>query len=76
VLALLRQEKLPYLLCYPQKHAKEVYRQRFLDRGNTAKFIEIFIGGWDWYLEAFEQDSYEEHIVMQPHQFLSDVLSV
>lgn len=26
VLALLRQEKLPYLLCYPQKHAKEVYR--------------------------------------------------
>lgn len=74
VLALLRQEKLPYLLCYPQKHAKEVYRQHFLDRGNTAKFIEIFIGRWDWYLEAFEQDLYGKHIVLQPHQFLSDVI--
>ena len=43
VLSLLEQEKLPYTICYPQKNAKEVYRKRFLDRGNSEEFIHIFI---------------------------------
>jgi hypothetical protein len=70
----LRAEKLPYILCYPQKDAKEIYRKRFLDRGNSTEFIKVFIDRWDEFIESFEQDSYGQHIVLKPDQFLSDVI--
>jgi hypothetical protein len=76
VLGLLREEKLPYILCYPEKNAKEVYRKRFLDRGNTAEFIEIFIGRWDEFIVSLERDSYGQHIVLKQNQFLSDVIDM
>jgi hypothetical protein len=76
VLMLLAEEELPYTLCYPQREAKEAYRKRYLGRGNTERFIKIFIGGWDERMERIEQDPYGRHIVMQPHQFLSDVIDL
>ena len=75
VLRLLRKDNIPYTLCYPQRDAKEVYRKRYLDRGNTEDFLEIFIGGWERFLDYLEQDTYGQHIVMQPHEFLSDVIT-
>ena len=76
ILELLREEKLPYCLCYPQRNAKEIYRERYINRGNTAEFIDIFIGKWDKFMDAFEKDLYGQHIILQPDQFLSDVIDV
>jgi len=74
VLWLLQSENIPYWLAYPRREAKDVYHKRFLERGNTEDFIDVFIGGWDSFLDAFEQDTYGRHIVLEPHQYLSDVL--
>jgi hypothetical protein len=74
VLWLLQSENIPYWLAYPRREAKDVYHKRFLERGNTEGFIDVFIGGWDSFLDAFEQDTYGRHIVLEPHQYLSDVL--
>jgi hypothetical protein len=75
VLALLRQEGLPYTLCYPRRDAKETYRQRFIARGNTEDFLSIFIDGWDMFINNLEEIEAERRIVLEPHQFLSDVIS-
>ena len=74
VLELLRREGVPYWLVYPRREAKDVYHKRFLERGNTEDFIDVFIGRWNSFLHALEQDTYGQHIVLKPHQFLSDVL--
>lgn len=74
VLSLLRGESIPYILVYPQRNAKEVYFKRFVDRGNTEDFINIFIGFWDNFLVSLENDPCENHIVLKPNQFLSDVI--
>jgi hypothetical protein len=74
VLMLLRDEKLPYILCYPQRNAKRVYKTRFLKRGNTREFIKVFIGRWKEFIEGCERDSYGHHIILKPDQFLSDVI--
>jgi hypothetical protein len=74
VLALLRQENIPYVLCYPMRSAKEIYRKRFLERGNTEEFLEVFIDHWDSFFDKFEADTYGQHIILQPYQFLSDVI--
>jgi hypothetical protein len=70
----LREEEIPYILCYPQREAKEAYRKRFIDRGNSEDFIEIFIGGWDSFLDSLKADPCDTHIVMEPHEFLVDVI--
>jgi hypothetical protein len=76
ILELLRKEKLHYCLCYPKKNAKEIYRERYIKRGNTTEFIDIFIGKWDKFMDSFENDSYGQHIVLQPDQFISDVIDI
>jgi len=47
-----------------------------IDKNNTADFIDIFFGGWDRFMDSFENDSYGQHIVLQSNQFLSDVIDV
>ena len=76
VLDLLYLEGLPYILCYPQRCEKEAYRKRFIARGNTNSFIDVFIGKWDWFLDALENDQHSRHIVLGPNQFLSDVIRI
>jgi len=76
ILELLKEEKLSYCLCYPQRNDKEVYRERYIKRGNSAEFTDIFIGGWDRFMNSFKKDSYGQHIVLQPNQFLSDVIDL
>ena len=76
VLELLRSEHIPYVLIYPQRDAKDVYHQRFIDRGNSEIFIDIFIGNWDYFLDVLEKDPCDRHIVLQPHEFLSDAVDV
>ena len=73
VLMLLRAKNIPYILCYPDRNAKEVYRRRFLERGNTEQFIDIFIGRWGEFLGAFERDDYRKHLILEPHAYLEDV---
>lgn len=41
------------ILCYPTREQKEIYRARFLARGNSGDFLDIFIDGWEGFLEPF-----------------------
>ena len=75
VLRLLKLESIPYFLCYPERSAKDIYHDRFINRGNTEDFIDIFIGEWDRFLSALERDEYGRHIVLRSGQFLADVLN-
>jgi hypothetical protein len=68
-------EKIPYVLCYPDKSLKSEYLMRFIERGNTECFIEIFIGRWGNFINSFENDiSALKHIVLKSGQYLSDVV--
>jgi hypothetical protein len=76
VLRLLREENIHYTLCYPAREAKEAYRQRYIERGNTEEFLSVFIGGWDRFMDSLEADPSLYRRVMEPHQYLSDVITL
>lgn len=73
VLKGLRNNKVSYILCYPTINAKDEYRKRYLRRGNTEDFIEIFIGRWDSFMKSLRADDYGIHIEMNKHEHLLDV---
>lgn len=72
VLAYLKEKNVPYLLCYPEVGAKEEYQRRYLERGNTDEFMDIFIGGWDKFMESLRNDKYGTHIVLTEKEYLLD----
>jgi hypothetical protein len=73
VLSLLRVHDIPYYICYPERDAKEEYREKYLKRGNTESFLDVFIERWDNWINAFERDTYGARIILKSGQYLSDV---
>ncbi len=74
VLAALRNEEIPYILCYPERAAKDEYERRYKERGNTEVFLDIFIGHWDGFLDQMESDPGKYHITMKSNEYLTDLL--
>ena len=54
--------KFPYILCYPERNAKDEYERRYKERGNTTDFLNVFIGYWDIFLDQME--AYQESIIL------------
>lgn len=75
ILRRLEQDTLPYTVVYPSRSLKEEYCQRYLARGNTDSFLDVFIGGWDMWMESI-RDNNGSHIELQSGEFLSDVIQL
>ena len=41
-----------YIVVYPEKNQKEIYRQRYIERGNTEEFIEAQMKHWNEWVGA------------------------
>ncbi len=41
-----------YIVVYPEKNQKEIYRRRYIERGNTEEFIETQMKHWDEWVGA------------------------
>jgi len=76
VLARLRDYDVPYILCYPEIRAKEGYQKRYLQRGNTEDFMDVFIGGWDEFMQSLRNDNYGIHIVLTDKEYLLNARKV
>lgn len=74
VLKGLRNEEIPYILCYPERSAKDEYERRYKERGNTEGFLDIFTGCWDRFLDQMESDPGKHHIIMKRNEYLTDLL--
>lgn len=70
----LSYDEIPFILIFPSCELKEEYRNRYLERGNTEDFIEVFIGNWDYWLSMFKMQKGCEKIELKTNEFLSDVM--
>jgi hypothetical protein len=76
ILKLLEKDGIPYVLCYPCRERKDEFDLIYSVRGNTDEFMEIFIGGWDNFIDNFESNTYGRHIVLQPYEYLTGIWNV
>jgi len=74
VIRMLNEMGRTVVLCYPAKDQKEDYRQRFLARGNSRDFLEVFIDCWEDFLGPYWNREVEGiHVPLGKGQFLTDV---
>lgn len=72
VLRGLQERQIPYILVYPARDAKEEYRRRYQERGNTDDFIRIFIDEWDAWMDSVRSDMYGRCIELPGDKYLLD----
>lgn len=68
------ENKIPYVLVYPQRDLKDEYIKRYINRGSPQSFVDLLDKNWDSFIDGCEQQTGCEHRVLDPGQFLSDVL--
>ena len=68
------KEGIPFTLVYPDKKMKKEFIQRYINRKSDPKFIELLDKNWDNWITEMENQTGCEHIVLQPNQYLSDVI--
>lgn len=74
VIRILDDMRRQVVLCYPTREQREDYRARFLARGNSEEFLEVFVERWEDFLTPFwERRLNGIHIPLQRGQFLNDV---
>ena len=65
---------LPFVLIYPSKELKEEYLERYKQRGNNEKFIQLVSDNWDNWLDECKSQTGCFHIELKSGQFVADVL--
>lgn len=75
IMSRLERDSIPYTVVYPNRSLKEEYYTRYLARGNTESFLEVFIDGWDMWMDSVRNNN-GSHIELQSGEFLSDVIKL
>lgn len=69
----LKENKVSFLLCYPEKTAKDIYIERYRKRGNNERFINKNIESFEREIDAIEK-RIEAKIVLHGNETLEDYL--
>lgn len=62
-------------LVYPSRDQKDVYMERYRERGSPEGFLRLMSEKWDDFLSSCESQSGCKHTVLQPGQYLSDIIN-
>ena len=74
ILGWLEQDQIPFLLVHPAKDMKDAYRERYLARGNSQDFLNVFIGHWDAWMYNVRQCGGVHLELTSENAYLSDLL--
>lgn len=69
---MLEADGIPYTLVIPKKELKKEYEKRYIARGNTEEFLDVFIGCWDSWMEVLGQNNANYIIELGEGEYLSD----
>lgn len=65
--------QIPYILVYPERKAKEEYKNRFAKRENADHYLHDFIDGWDLWMDQLRRDSYGWCMELPAGEYLTDI---
>lgn len=64
-----------YFLVYPSLEMKDEYIQRYRNRGSNEKFVRLLEQNYEKWVQELMNQQGCTHIVLQPGQYLSDVMN-
>lgn len=68
------ERNIPFHLVYPSADQKAEYMERYRKRGSPQPFLDLMNKNWDTFIAECSAQTGCEHIVLQPGQYLGDVI--
>jgi len=56
ILEVYDKENIQYVICYPCKQALGEYKRRYVERGNSAEYMERTINSYDWKVKRWSEN--------------------
>lgn len=60
------------ILCYPEDGLENEYRERYIKRGNTDEFCQVFVDRMQEFLDGLKSNEDACHVVLKSGEYLSD----
>jgi adenylate kinase family enzyme len=58
-----------YIVVYPEKNQKNIYRQRYVERGNTPEFIAMQMSHWDdWVGRSLSWEGWDDDVKCETYE--------
>lgn len=74
ILDILDSLNMEYVLVYPNRKDKYIYKHRMLNRGNSQEFVDRMFSVFDNMLDDMETRNAKQNIVLSTNQYLEDAL--
>ena len=68
-------ESISFTLVYPSRDIKDEYIQRYVDRGNDDKFVELLKNNWETWMDELEVQSDCNKVELKNGEYLSDIIT-
>lgn len=69
----LEEEKVYYILVYPEIEAKEEYINRYKKRGNNDGFINFISNSWESFIKDMDKETFPYKIKLKENQYISSL---
>lgn len=72
----LQENHLKYYLVYPINNTinKTIYKNRFIERGNSEEFINAVMNNWEVWIDDMNHDKYPVKIILSAEKYLFDYI--
>jgi hypothetical protein len=71
----LEKEGIDFTLVYPNREIKDEYIQRYVDRGNDDKFVELLKSNWNNWMDELENQTGCNKVELKEGEYLSDIIT-
>lgn len=71
----LNKNGIHFTLVYPNKDIKDEYIQRYIDRGNDDKFVELLKNNWENWMQELENQLKCNKVELKSGEYLSDIIT-
>ena len=68
------ENKIPFILIYPDISIKDEYISRYIDRGSPETFVNLLTKNWELWVGELDNQIGCDKIKLKKFQYLSDVL--
>ena len=70
----MQEAGIEYCLVFPDKSIKDEYIDRYVQRGNNEKFVELLGQNWEGWIDGLENDKAPNKHRLKEGDYLSDVI--
>ena len=75
VLSELVSRNVPFTVAYPSKDSKDIYIERYINRGNNDNFVTLMSNNFDNFIDDMTNNKHaEQHIEIASDKFILDYL--